>query len=256
MNLSPQKVFNLTGKSALITGSSRGIGAAIAQAYAAAGARVFVHGQTERSADRTRELIVSAGGNADTVYGDLGVLGQGAALVQACEREANGLDILVINASAQINASLSALSIEDLTKQFEVNLRSTVEMLQVCLPNMAERGWGRVVNIGSVNQSQPKSVVTAYAATKAAQHNLIQSQARQYAALGVLLNTLSPGLIDTDRASDRKSTDLQQWLAYTREVNWMGRAGEAHEMIGAALLLGSNACSFMTGEVVTLSGGI
>lgn len=256
MNFSPQEIFNLTGKSALVTGSSRGIGAAIAQAFAAAGARVFVHGKTRHSADRTRDAILSTGGKADSVYGDLGILGQATELVRSCEIEVNGLDIVVINASAQINAPLSALSIEDLTLQFDTNLRSTVELLQACLPGMAERGWGRVVNIGSVNQTQPKSIVTAYAATKAAQHNLIQSQARQYAASGVLLNTLSPGLIDTDRATARKTENMQEWLEYTRNVNWMGRAGETHEMVGAALLLSSNACSFMTGEVITLSGGM
>lgn len=256
MHLSPQELFSLKGKTALVTGSSRGIGAAIAQGFAAAGARVFVHGKTEHSADGTRDLIVSAGGTAETVFGDLIEPGMGAALVETCERAANGLDILVINASAQINAELMSLTTEDLTTQFNVNVRSTVELLQACLPNMAERGWGRVVNIGSINQSQPKSIVTAYAATKAAQHNIIQSQARQYAASGVLLNTLSPGLIDTDRASARKEADMEEWLAYTRKINWMGRAGEAHEMVGAALLLASNASSFMTGEVITLSGGL
>jgi len=161
----------------------------------------------------------------------------------------------VINASAQINATIDDLSDQDLQTQFDVNFRSTFEMLQTCLPRMAERGWGRVVNIGSINQSQPKSIVTAYAAMKAAQHNLIQSQARDFAARGVLLNTLAPGLIDTDRNLDRKNADPESWAHYVRNLNWMGRAGQPDEMVGAAIFLSSNACSFMTGESIFLTGG-
>ena len=196
-----------------------------------------------------------AGGKAEAISGDLASPGMGQTLIDECESRAGQLDILVVNASAQINAELNDLTDEDLTFQLDVNLRSTIDLLRTCLPRMANRGWGRVVNIGSINQSGPKPIVTAYAATKAAQHNLIQSQARKYAKTGVTLNTLSPGLIDTDRNADRKKNDPQGWLDYTSQVNWMGRAGTPNEMIGAALLLASDACSFMTGEVITLSGG-
>ena len=150
----------------------------------------------------------------------------------------------MINASAQINASLEELSPQDLDVQVAVNLRSMIEMLQACLPAMASRGWGRVVNIGSINQLRPKGVVTAYAATKAAGHNIIQSQARDYAKRGVLLNTLAPGLIDTDRNADRKAADPEMWEIYTSQLNWLGRAGRPEEIVGAAIFLSSNACSF------------
>jgi NAD(P)-dependent dehydrogenase (short-subunit alcohol dehydrogenase family) len=125
----------------------------------------------------------------------------------------------------------------------------------VPLPGMAERGWGRIVNIGSINQLRPKGIVSIYAATKAAQHNLVQSLARDYAAKGVLLNTLAPGLIDTDRNADRRDADPEAWAAYVRRLNWMGRAGHVDEMVGAAIFLASDACSFMTGESIFLSGG-
>ena len=255
MQYSPQTIFDLTGRTALVTGSSRGIGAAIACGLAGAGAKVFVHGQSKTSTEGTLEQIRATGGEGEAVFGDLAVKGQGRKLIEECERRADHLDILVVNASAQINAPLAELTDADLSYQIDVNLRSTIEMLQTCLPLMAGRGWGRVVNIGSINQSGPKPVVTAYAATKAAQHNLIQSQAREYARSGVTLNTLSPGLIDTDRNADRKSSDPDAWADYVSTANWMGRAGNAEEMIGAALLLASDASSFMTGEVVTLSGG-
>lgn len=251
-----QSVFGLEGRTALVTGSSRGIGAAIAQGLAAAGAHVFVHGQSEASTSETLSAIKQAGGSAEPVFGNLAEKNSGKYLIEKCERRAGQLDILVINASAQINAVLNEVTDEDLEFQLRVNLISTIEMLQACLPGMADRKWGRVVSVGSINQIAPKSIVTVYAATKAAQHNLIQSQARDYAGTGVVLNTLAPGLIDTDRNADRKTNDPQGWQAYTKQVNWMGRAGEASEMVGAAILLSSNACSFMTGETIVASGGL
>ena len=255
MTCTPNELFDLTGRTALVTGASRGIGAAIAQGLAAAGAHVFVHAQTATSAQGTVDAIAGAGGRATPIFGDLSAPNMGKALIETCETRAGQLDVLVINASAQINAPLAALTQDDLSFQIDVNLRSTIDMLQSALPRMATRGWGRVVSIGSINQSGPKPVVTAYAATKAAQHNLIQSQAREYAQTGVTLNTLSPGLIDTDRNADRKTQDPAGWRAYVAQANWMGRAGTPEEMIGAAVFLASDASRFMTGEVVTLSGG-
>lgn len=248
-------LFGLSGKTALVTGSSRGIGAAIAQGFAHAGAEVFVHGTSPDAVEARRAQIATNGAPVHGLVSDLSQKGAGAQLVDTCVAQAGQLDILVINASAQINADLGDLTADDLQFQFDVNIRASVEMLQSALPQMAARGWGRVVSIGSINQSRPKGVVTAYAATKAAQHNLIQSQARDYAASGVVLNTLSPGLIDTDRNKDRKENDPEGWAAYTRSLNWMGRAGTADEMVGAAVFLASDAASFMTGETVVLSGG-
>ncbi len=254
MTYAPNEVFDLSGRTALVTGSSRGIGAAIARGLAAAGAHVFVHGSSDTSVGATLTAIQADGGSARGVSCDLAIPDAGRRLITECEARAGALDILVVNASAQLNAPLANLTQEDLSFQIDVNLRSTIAMLQVCLPRMAARGWGRVVNIGSINQSGPKPVVTAYAATKAAQHNIIQSQARQYAGTGVVLNTLSPGLIDTDRNAERKNNP-DEWQEYLATANWMGRAGLPEELIGAALLLSSSACSFMTGEVLTLSGG-
>lgn len=255
MDYSPNAIFDLTGRTALVTGASRGIGAAIAQGLAGAGAFIFAHGQSEASAAATVTAIQKASGQAEALSGDLAQPSMGRSLIDRCAARAGRLDILVINASAQINAPLSGLTDADFSFQIDVNLRSTVDMLQCALPKMAARGWGRVVNIGSINQSGPKPVVTAYAATKAAQHNLVQSQAREYAQTGVTLNTLSPGLIDTDRNTDRKASDPAGWAAYTAEANWMGRAGTPEDMVGAAVFLASDASRFMTGEVVTLSGG-
>ncbi|MFB7146405.1 SDR family NAD(P)-dependent oxidoreductase [Agrobacterium deltaense] len=249
-----ESVFGLTGRTALVTGSSRGIGAAIAEGLAGAGARVILHGVKPGAAAPVQYRIVASGGTAQELAGDLSEPGAGRDLIERAEAIAP-VDILVINASAQVNAVLSELTADDLAFQLAVNLGSTVEMLQAALPRMAARKWGRVVSIGSVNQLRPKGIVTAYAATKAAQHNLIQSQARDYARDNVLLNTLAPGLIDTDRNAHRRDEDPEGWAEYVRTLNWMGRAGQPEEMVGAAIFLSSQACSFMTGENIFLTGG-
>ncbi|UXT52416.1 SDR family oxidoreductase [Agrobacterium tumefaciens] len=249
-----ESVFGLKGRTALITGSSRGIGAAIAEGLAGAGAHVILHGVKPGAAAAVQHRIVASGGTAQELAGDLSEPGAGRYLIERAEAIAP-VDILVINASAQINAVLSELTPDDLAFQLAVNLGSTVDMLQAALPRMAARKWGRVVSIGSVNQLRPKGIVTAYAATKAAQHNLIQSQARDYARDNVLLNTLAPGLIDTDRNAHRRDEDPEGWAEYVRTLNWMGRAGQPEEMVGAAIFLSSQACSFMTGETVLMTGG-
>ncbi|MCZ7455545.1 SDR family oxidoreductase [Rhizobium rhizogenes] len=249
-----ESVFGLKGRTALVTGSSRGIGAAIAEGLAGAGAHVILHGVKPGATAAVQQRIVASGGTAQELAGDLSEAGAGRDLIERAEAIAP-VDILVINASAQINAVLSELTPDDLAFQLAVNLGSTVDMLQAALPRMAARKWGRVVSIGSVNQLRPKGIVTAYAATKAAQHNLIQSQARDYARDNVLLNTLAPGLIDTDRNAHRRDEDPEGWAEYVRTLNWMGRAGQPEEMVGAAIFLSSQACSFMTGETVLMTGG-
>lgn len=249
-----ESVFGLKGRTALVTGSSRGIGAAIAEGLAGAGAHVILHGVKPGATIAVRKRIADGGGLAQELAGDLSEPGAGRDLVERAETVAP-VDILVINASAQINAVLSELNPDDLAFQLAVNLGSTVDMLQTVLPRMASRKWGRVVSIGSVNQLRPKGIVTAYAATKAAQHNLIQSQARDYAKDNVLLNTLAPGLVDTDRNAHRRDEDPEGWAEYVRTLNWMGRAGQPEEMVGAAIFLSSQACSFMTGESIFLTGG-
>lgn len=252
-------MFDLRGKCALVTGAGRadGIGAAIAKGLAQCGADVAIHvASSIQSGEKVRDEIRKLGVKSEVIPQDLSVSGAGPALIDAAQEAMGPLDILVLNATAQVNGEFNDVTPEQYDLQVNVNIRSTYEMLQSILPQMADRGWGRIVNIGSINQRSPKSVVSIYAATKAAQHNLIQSLARDYASKGVLLNTLAPGLIDThaeDRSGDAEANKVFE--EYAALLNWIGRAGLAEEIAGGAVFLSSPACSFMTGESMFLTGG-
>ncbi|TKB43067.1 SDR family NAD(P)-dependent oxidoreductase [Thalassotalea mangrovi] len=251
------KLFSLAGKRALITGAGRsdGIGAAIAKGLADCGAEVIIHDHlidTAEVATRIRE----SGGKCHTLSQDLSVKNAGRDLIASAYQRFGDIDILVLNASYQVVGDFADVSNDDFEQQININLRSNFEILQDILPRMKHQGWGRVVNIGSVNQRSPKSIVSIYAAAKAAINNLIQSLARDYAAANVLLNTVAPGLVDTypqKRANDPQAE--QAWDDYARQLNWVGRAAQPEEIVGAVLYLASPACSFMAGESLFVTGG-
>lgn len=254
-----RQLFSLDGKRALVTGAGRevGIGAAIAKGLGDFGAEVALHDRAASECGaRVRDAIRSGGVRCNFFAQDLSEIGSGKDLIDRVETEFGAIDILVINAAVESRTGLDRITPEEVELQINVNFRANFDMLQEILPRMASRGWGRVVNVGSINQRAPKPIVTIYAATKAAQHNMIQSLAREFAPRGVCLNTVAPGLVDTH--PDRRQGDpdaCKEWDDYVRQLNWMGRAGSPDEIVGAAVFLSSQACSFMTGEAVFPTGG-
>ncbi|TYK66317.1 SDR family oxidoreductase [Colwellia echini] len=252
-----QQLFNLAGKRALVTGAGRenGIGAAIAKGLADFGAEIILHDKAFES-NRVCEQISAAGGVCTMIEQDFSKAGGGRQLINDVYQQFDKVDIVVLNASYQKVGPFNELTDNDVSQQIAINFQANFELLQAVLPRLKDQGWGRVVNIGSVNQRNPKSIVSAYAASKAATHNLIQSLARDYAPYQVLLNTVAPGLIDTypeNRAGDSQAT--ASWDDYAEQLNWMKRAGQPQEVVGAALYLASPACSFMTGENIFITGG-
>ena len=143
---------------------------------------------------------------------------------------------------------------EQIERQIQINFRASIELLQAALPAMKRRGWGRVLTIGSINQTRPEPVLSVYAALKSAQHNLCINLAKQYAPFGVTVNNLSPGLIATERNAWRR-VDAADWARIEQNANPMSRAGTPDEMAGAALLLCSEAGSFITGADLQATGG-
>lgn len=254
--------FDLSNRSALVTGGAMSIGAAIALGLAEAGADVAV--QTARRVDEAMGLagavnsvvgdILRLGRVAGAIDADLAVPGAGRRMVEQAATILGKVDILVICASVQHRSPFDAVSDKDAARQFEINFAASIDLLQAAVPAMAARGWGRVLSIGSINQVRPEPQLAVYAALKAAQHNLIANLAKVHAADGVTLNTLSPGLVATERNRWRRK-DADDWRRIQAEANPMGRAGDPEEMVGAALLLCSDAGRFITGVDLQAAGG-
>jgi glucose 1-dehydrogenase len=246
--------FRLTGRTALVTGARREIGRAIAMGLAGAGARVAIHhaGTAQEGSDAASVVreIQDMGGQAaafglDFVRDDAGH--RLAATVTAWAP----IDILVLNASIELPEDFRAITREHFDRQIAVNLRTTMELLQTLIPPMAERGWGRVVTIGSVQQERPHPAMFVYAATKAAQRNWTLSLARQFGGQGVTVNNLAPGAILTARNRDQMAVEGE---ILTQRIP-AGRLGTPDDLVGAAMLLCSDAGGYINGVNLFVDGG-
>lgn len=252
---SVEQMFSLRGRTALVTGSSRGIGKAIAQALAAAGATVIVHGShVDDNLNETAREIRDAGGVAFAVAADLGDEAAVRRLAQESIAATGQLDILVMNASVQSYQTLEEFTPSELLRQTTVNLQSSCLLMQAVLPGMKERRWGRLLAIGSVNQWKPSPKLAVYAAGKCALASLLMNCAREYAPYGITANNLAPGVITTDRNRDA----LQDETYKQKVLNMIpaGRFGTPQECAGLALLICSEAGSYLTGADIPLTGGM
>ena len=254
--MNPSTTFALRGRTALVTGSSRGIGRAIALALAEAGADVAIHGARDEAESRSvAGLATSFGVNATAIDGDLENETSVKTLFATAAAAMGRVDILVLNASIQIpRDDLNDIQHEDTQRQFVVNYRSTLDLLQLALPPMAARGWGRVLTIGSVQERQPHPDMLVYSSLKCAQTALGLSLAKRYAKFGVTVNNLAPGVIETDRYRSRVTTP-EQAIRVLAAIP-AGYVGQPADCAGAALLLCSDAGRYITGQSLFVDGGM
>jgi glucose 1-dehydrogenase len=247
----PDKPFS--GRWALVTGASRGIGAAIARALAEAGANIALHyAANADAAERTAGVLRAQGVQVRLVPADL----TDPAAPDTIAGQVAGLpvDMLVLNASVQTRADWRRLDPAVLETHVRVNFTAGFRLCQLFLPAMEQRGWGRLLAIGSVQERRPHPEMTAYAATKHAQAGLVLSLARQLAPSGVTANVLSPGTIATDRNRDALSDP-----AYADKVRAMipaGRTGVPADCAGLARFLCSDEASYITGQIFYVDGGM
>ena len=252
--IDPFAAFRLNGRTALVTGARREIGRAIALTLAAAGARVAVHhaGSPAESCDAAGVVaeIEAAGGEAAAFGQDFARDDAGLHLAGAVAAWSPP-DILVLNASIELPEDYRSITREHFDRQIAVNLRTTLELLQILVPSMAERGWGRVVTIGSVQQERPHPAMMIYAGTKAAQLNWTLNLARQFGGQGVTVNNLAPGAILTARNRAQMDTEGAALAARIPA----GRLGTPDDLVGAALLLCSDAGRYINGQNLYVDGG-
>jgi dehydrogenase/reductase SDR family protein 4 len=247
--------FDLTGRVAIVTGASRGIGAAIAQGLAQCGAAVVVSSRQQAAVDEVAAGICAAGGRAEAIAAHAGDAGQLQALVdQTCER-LGGIDILVNNAA--INPTLGPVaeqSLEVFDKTISVNLRGPFELSRLAYRVMRGRGGGSIVNISSVGALRPEPMLGLYNVSKAGLVCLTQVMAKEWAGENVRVNAICPGLIQT-KFSEALWSNEEILGDFLRRVP-LGRVAAAEDIAPLAVYLASPASSYCTGSVFTIDGGL
>lgn len=238
------------GKRALVTGSSRGIGRAIAISLARDGYEVIVHcAGNIAKAEEVKEIIEKEGGKASVIKADLINLDETKALFE----KIGGVDALVLNASVQYKKKWYDITTEDAADQLNCNFVSSLLLIQQAVPYMKEKGWGRVVTIGSVQEAKPHPDMLVYSASKAAQTNMVQSLALQLAGDGITVNNVAPGVIYTDRNVEALSDP--EYAAKVTSLIPAGFYGEPEDCAGMVSLLCSDAARYVTGQSIYIDGG-
>lgn len=258
--------LQLTGKRALVTGSSAGIGEAIARLLATEGAEVIIHGRNEQRAANVADSINRSGGNASYVLGDLAT-DEGADTVAAYVLADRPADILVNNAGAYQPRPWLQVSVADWQESYNVNVLAYVRMIHRLLPAMKTLGWGRMIQIGSSGGIEPFALQPDYLAATAARHNLSVSLARELKGTGVTSNTVAPGpmLVENTRTMLLNMTGQYGWgndwasierNAVTQFVqNDVGRFGKPEEVAAAVAYLASPLSDYVTGALLRVDGG-
>ncbi|VTU21036.1 7-alpha-hydroxysteroid dehydrogenase [Variovorax sp. PBL-H6] len=246
--------FSLKGKTAIVTGSSRGIGRAIAIAYARAGARVVVTSRKLDACNAVVEQLRGEGLEAMAIACNISGKEQVAALVDQAEKAYGPVDVLVCNAAVNpYYGPMSGITDEAFSKVMDVNIRSNLWLVNRVAPGMAERGGGSIVIISSIAGLTGSRVLGAYAISKAADMQLARNLALEWGKQGVRTNCIAPGLIKTDFA--KALWDNPQTLAAALASSPLNAIGDPEDIAGAALLLGSDAGRFITGTTIVIDGG-
>lgn len=260
MNATTQKqsmkeMFSLAGRRALVTGSARGIGRAIARALAECGATVAVHGVKASDALDSSLADVRAFSPASAaVTGDLGEPGIAPKLIAAATAAIGAPDIVIANASVQFRRPWLDIPAEEALLQMQVNFHATFQLFQSAYPAMRAQRWGRLISVGSVQELRPHTEMPIYAASKAALENLVRNLAKQCGADNVTVNNLCPGVFATDRNAEALGNPV-----YAEKVlNGIPLHDYAlpEDAAGAAVLLCSTAGRYITGTTLRVDGGM
>jgi len=250
--MKPAELFNLAGKTAVVIGGTGELCGAMAEGLAAAGAKVVLVGRDAAKAEKRLAAIRSSGGDASFEACEVTSREQLSALAGRVEEKTGRLDILVNGAGVNSATPFLEISDEEMDRIIAINLKSVMVACQVFGARMLESGGGSIINLGSMSGIIPLSRVFTYSATKAAVHNLSKNLAREWAPHGLRVNTLVPGFFPAEQ--NRKVLTLER-IASIMGHTPMKRFGEARELVGATLLLASDAGSFITGSEIVVDGG-
>src|SRR4051794_33519469 len=255
--------LGLTGRACRVTGATRGIGLATARTLCAEGARVLV---VSRDRDDAARVAAELQGEAEPLGIDVTTPDAGPAVVSACRERFGAVDVLVNNAGTSRQVPLEDLSEDDWREQLDLHVMAPMRLMRAAAPLMAERGWGRIVNVSSSSGKRPSLSNAAYSVSKAAELSLSRAFADSYASKGVLVNAVAPGPVATqlwmaegglaDQAAKRQGVSRDEALEAQRSKIPLGRFGTEEEIAAVIVFLCSERASDVAGAAWSVDGGI
>lgn len=246
--------FDLSGRSALVTGGGRGLGKEMARILAQAGAEVAICSRTESQITASaKELTLETGSRVEPLVADVGKRPEAERLAREAIARLGKIDILISNAGWNVPQPVDAIRDQDWDSLLELNLTSSMILTRAVAPGMKERRWGRIVYISSIMAFASTGDRVAYSTTKAALNGMVKANALYLGPYGVTVNCLAPGPFATEMPMAILSEQQKQAFAARTAI---GRWGQPAELAPAALLLTSEAGSYITGSVLVVDGGV
>lgn len=246
-------LFSLQDRVAIVTGGSRGLGEAIARGFSDEGARVVIASRKADACDRVATDINASGGQALSVPTHVGRPDEIQRLVDATIEGFGRVDIIVNNAANPLGAPMETIELAAMAKSYETNVLGPLALCQAALPHLRESSCASVVNVITVGAFAAAPYLGAYASSKAALWNLTRTMAKEWAPYGIRVNAIAPGPFDTDMMALTLSMD--DFRREIVEATALKRVAQPSEIVGAALLLASDAGSYMTGSAIVVDGG-
>jgi NAD(P)-dependent dehydrogenase (short-subunit alcohol dehydrogenase family) len=248
-------LFDLTGKVAVITGSTRGIGRAIAEEMAHAGAKVVISSRKAEACEEVAAAIRAEGLEATPIACNISKKAELENLVAETRKAYGKIDVLVCNAALNpYYGPMAGASDEVFTKIMAVNIQSNLWLCNMVMPEMAERKDGSVIIVSSIGGLKGSTVLGLYCISKAADFQLVRNLAVEWGEHNIRVNAIAPGLVKTDFA--KALWDNPETLAKVEAGTPLRRIGESIDIAGAAVFLGSKAGSWMTGQQIVIDGGV
>lgn len=246
-------IFDLTDRVALVTGGSKGLGKAMAMAFAGAGAEVIITSRHETELQATMaEISKATGARSSCIVADMTDREAVNTLIEKALASRGQVDILVNNAGGNEPQGIDEVTNESWDRIVELNLTSCMEMTRGLVPQMKERKWGRIIHISSIMGLASKEARNSYSATKSALIGMAKASALDLGSYGITVNCLAPGPFLTDLPGSILTDEQKAQFA---DRTALGRWGDPKELAGPALLLASEAGSYITGETIVVDGG-
>ena len=249
-----KNLFDLTGRLALITGSSQGIGYALAEGLAQHGAEVVINGRTPETVQRAVESLKAQGLSAHAAIFDVTSKDAAAQGIAAIEADIGPLDILINNAGMQFRTPLEDFPAEKWELLLTTNISSVFYVGQAAAKAMIARGQGKIINIASVQSELARPGIAPYTATKGAVRNLTRGMCADWAKHGLQINAIAPGYFKTPL--NQALVDNPEFSSWLEKRTPAGRWGNVEELVGAAVFLSGRGSSFINGHTLYVDGGI